>query len=47
MSVTGSGAEEKFGIPVFFKEQKIHFLNHIKEHLKYSLISFESLKPTV
>lgn len=37
MSVTESGAEETFGNPVFFKEEKIHFLAHIREHLKNSL----------
>lgn len=34
MSVTVSGAEETFRILVFFKEQKIHFLAHIRGYLK-------------
>lgn len=34
MSITVSEAEDTFVIAVFFKEQKIHFLAHIREYLK-------------
>lgn len=44
MSITVSRAADMFGNPVFFKEQKKHFLAHSREHLKIFYDLFRLMK---